>query len=539
MSENRAKDITTQLWDMANQLRSNMNPVDFQSYILGFMFYRYLSTHQEHFLKDQGFFEIKPDQTINDAYTEAAKRDGVDDYLKAISTDCGYAIKPEDTWTTIVDKVNNGTIVPEDFQNMFSHFNENANLNHEFKKDFRNVFSDIHLGDNQLGNSTNERAKALSKIVSLVDQFNYNDKNGHDILGDVYEYLIANFASNSGKKAGEFYTPHQVSEVLAKIVTLNLKQNDDTFTVYDPAMGSGSLLLTVQSNVPNGDQKGKVHFYGQELNTTTYNLARMNLMMHNVNYKNMDLRNGDTLSIDWPDGRDQNGVDHPRSVDAVVENPPYSAHWDNNSKRIKDPRFSEYAIAPKTKADYAFLLHGLYHLNNQGTMAIVLPHGVLFRGAKEAKIRKALLDKNQIDAVIGLPPKLFYSTSIPTLIMVLKRNRKNRNVLFIDASRDYKKGKNQNLLTADNIDKIVQTYKQRKNVKRYAHVTSMDEIKENDYNLNIPRYVDTFVPEPDINIDEVKNNIKDIDQKITKTKKELKSMEADLIWTDKNKDQGN
>ncbi|UQS86899.1 type I restriction-modification system subunit M [Nicoliella spurrieriana] len=533
MAENKAADITSQLWNMANELRGNMDAVDFQTYILGFMFYRYLSEHQEAFLKSQDFFDVKPGQDINDAYAEAAAEDGVEDYLEAIAERDGYAIRPEDTWATIVKKVENGTIAPEDFQNMFDHFNENASLNHGAEKDFRGVFADINLGNSRLGNNTNDRAKALSKIVNLVDKFNYNDESGHDILGDVYEYLIAQFASNSGKKAGEFYTPHEVSEILAKLVTLGLPDNDDPFDVLDPAMGSGSLLLTVQDEVPNGQKKGKVRFHGQELNTTTYNLARMNLMMHGIGYQNMQLRNGDTLESDWPDGIDENGIEHPRFVDAVVENPPYSAHWDNNEGKLKDPRFKEYgALPPKSKADYAFLLHGLFHLKPTGTMAIVLPHGVLFRGAKEGKIREALLKKNQIDAVIGLPEKLFYSTSIPTVVIVLKKQRDNRDVLFIDASKHFEKGKNQNVLKPADIDLIIDTYQKRQDVDKYAHVATPEEIEENDFNLNIPRYVDTFEPEPEIDIQAEEQKIAEIDAEYEKVEAEFNKMKAELVWTD-------
>lgn len=259
----------------------------------------------------------------------------------------------------------------------------------------------------------------------------------------------------------------------------------------------------------------------------------MNLMMHDVSYMNMDLRNADTLESDWPDGVDSDGVDHPRSFDMVVANPPYSAHWDNNDNKMKDPRFKEYGgLAPKTKADYAFLLHGLYHLSNEGTMAIVLPHGVLFRGAKEEKIRKALLNKNQIDAVIGLPAGLFYSTGIPTLVMVLKKNKTNKDVMFIDASSNFEKGKNQNILRDDDISKIINTYKERKDVDKYAHIAPMSEIEENDFNLNIPRYVDTFEPEPEIDLGEVTKEIQENNKKIMENKNELLSMMKELTSSD-------
>jgi len=312
---------------------------------------------------------------------------------------------------------------------------------------------------------------------------------------------------------------HQVSKILAKVVTSGVEKSDEFFNVYDPTMGSGSLLLTVGQELPNGTP---MKYFGQELNTTTYNLARMNLMMHDVPYNNMTLNNADTLESDWPDGSDGKGIDHPRSFDAVVANPPYSAKWDNDETKLKDPRFSDYGkLAPASKADYAFILHSIYHLNNTGTMAIVLPHGVLFRGAAEGKIRQTLIEKNYLDTVIGLPANLFYGTSIPTTILVFKKNRKTKDILFIDASNDFEKGKNQNNLNNENIDKIINTFKERKDVDKYAHVASIEEIKENEFNLNIPRYVDTFEEEAPINLEEV-------NKQLEQDNKEIAELEAEI-----------
>ena len=317
--------------------------------------------------------------------------------------------------------------------------------------------------------------------------------------------------------------------MLAKLVAANINTDQDSFTIYDPTMGSGSLLLTVRDEIPNGKQKGRVRFYGQELNTTTYNLARMNLMMHGVDYGNMTLRNADTLAMDWPDGLDKDGIDRPHFFDAVVANPPYSQKWDADVSRLKDPRFKDYgAVAPKSKADYAFLLHALYHLDQDGTMAIILPHGVLFRGAAEGKIRKALLEKGQIDAIIGMPAGLFYSTGIPTIVMVLKKHRDNRDVLFIDASKDFEKGKNQNILRDQDIDKIINTYKKRQDVDKYAHLATIDEIKENEYNLNIPRYVDTFEEEAPIDIVALSKEMQDVDKQIAQSEADFLSLVDDL-----------
>ena len=530
-STDKARDVTNQLWAMANELRSTMDAGEYRNYILGIMFYRYLSERQEAYIVRQDLLSIEPNQSVNEAFRQQATGDDLGDYLTDIAGALGYAIPPEYTWATIVHKVNEDEIAPSDFQDMFDEFKKYAQLNKNAQADFQGIFADINLGNSRLGTTTAARGKSLSNIVSMIDKFDYNDAGGHDILGDVYEYLIAQFASNSGKKAGEFYTPHQVSEILAKLVTLNRDKNQEHFSVFDPAMGSGSLLLTVGSEMPGSYKSGRVQFHGQEINTTTFNLARMNLMMHGVAYQNMTLRNADSLEMDWPDGLDSQGVDHPRSFDAVVENPPYSAQWDNQESKLKDPRFKDYELAPKSKADFAFLLDGFYHLNSKGTMAIVLPHGVLFRGAKEGKIRQALLDKHQIDAIIGLPSGLFYSTGIPTIIMVLKRQRQINDVLFIDASRDFEKGKNQNNLRNQDIDKIINAYVARKDVDKYAHVASMDEIKENEYNLNIPRYVDTFEPEPPVDIDKLLAEKAKTDDKITQLEAEFSSMLNDLTGT--------
>jgi type I restriction enzyme M protein len=501
--------ITAKLWAMANELRGNMDAAEYKNYILAFMFYRYLSEHQEHYLVNNNVVDIEEGVSINKAYLEQANGDDLNDYLEDISASLGYAIAPLDTWESLINKIDNSMVVPSDYQTIFDNFNKNAELNKDAVQDFRGVFNDINLGDSRLGSSTNERAKSLNRIVKLVDGIDYKGDDGRDILGAIYEYLIGQFAASAGKKGGEFYTPHEVSKILAKVVTDDVVESDQTFSVYDPTCGSGSLLLTVQGEVPGGDKPGAIKFYGQEKNTTTYNLARMNLMMHGVSFNNMTLSNADTLESDWPDGMDVKGVDHPRSFDAVVANPPYSAHWDNNESKLKDPRFKDYGkLAPRTKADYAFILHSLYHLNEEGTMAIVLPHGVLFRGAAEGDIRKNLIEHssgNRIYAVIGLPANLFYGVSIPTTILVFKKKRTTKDILFIDASNEFEKGKNQNRLTDENIQKIVDTYHKRESVEKYAHLASIEEIRENDYNLNIPRYVDTFEEEVVIDLKEVNN----------------------------------
>lgn len=517
--------ISSQLWAMANELRGNMDASEYKNYILAFMFYRYLSEHQEQYLVSNGVIDVAEGQTVNEAYKEQANGSDLRDYVEDISSALGYAINPDDTWASLMEKIENSEVIPSDYQTLFTNFDENAKLNEDAAKDFKGVFNDINLGDSRLGSTTNERAKSLGRIVKLVDGVEYKSDDGKDILGEIYEYLIGQFAASAGKKGGEFYTPHEVSKILAKVVTNGVEESDNVFSVYDPTCGSGSLLLTVQDEVPGGDKPGAVKFYGQELNTTTYNLARMNLMMHGVSFQNMALSNADTLEADWPDGPDEKGIDHPRMFDAVVANPPYSAHWDNAERKLKDARFKDYGkLAPKTKADYSFVLHGLYHLNEEGTMAIVLPHGVLFRGAAEGEIRKNLIEHasgNRIYAVIGLPANLFYGTSIPTIVMVLKKKRSTKDILFIDASNEFEKGKNQNKLTDANIEKIIKTYQDRKDVPKYAHLASIDEVRQNDYNLNIPRYVDTIEEEEEL-------NIADIKAQLAEDKKEIAEIEAKL-----------
>lgn len=522
MIENKLQTITSKLWTMANELRGNMDAGEFKNYILAFMFYRYLSEHQEEYLISNNVIDIKNGEKINQAYKEQASGEDLPDYLDDISSALGFAIAPDDTWESLNQKIKNSTVIPSDYQVIFDNFNKNAELNKEATKDFSGIFNDINLGDSRLGSSTTARAKSLNNIVKLVDEIEYKEENGKDILGEIYEYLIGQFAASAGKKAGEFYTPHQVSKILAKIVTSGIEESDNAFTVYDPTMGSGSLLLTVKQELPGGNKTGAIKFFGQELNTTTYNLARMNLMMRGVSFNNMTLSNADTLESDWPDGLDAKGIDCPRSFDAVVANPPYSAKWDNSENKLKDPRFSEYGkLAPTSKADYAFLLHSLYHLNDKGTMAIVLPHGVLFRGAAEAKIRQILIDKNYLDTVIGLPANLFFGTSIPTCVLVFKKNRKNKDILFIDASNDFEKNKNQNILTDSNIDKIIDTFKERKECDKFSHVANLEEITKNDYNLNIPRYVDTFEEEEEIDLEEVNKQLELDNKEIAELEKEI------------------
>ena len=521
---NKSKEISAQLWDMANKLRGTMDASEYKNYILPFMFYRYLSEKQDEYLKDNG---------LEDFYTASGEE--LREYLKDLKINLSYAVLPEYSWGELISKIADYKIKASDYQDMFDAFRENATQNGSEAESLADIFSDMNLGDMRLGSDINERARALNEIVLMINDFNFKDESGRDILGDVYEYLIGEFAANAGKKGGEFYTPHEVSQILAKITTLNKNNNGEQFRVYDPTMGSGSLLLTVQKELTSERDFGKVEFHGQELNATTYNLARMNLMMHDVNYSNMKLKRGDTLSaVDWP-SIEENGVQSPLRFDAVVANPPYSQQWDiENIDRNKDVRFKNFGIAPKSKADYAFVLHGLHHLANDGTMAIVLPHGVLFRGAAEAKIRKKLIDENLVDTVIGLPANLFYGTSIPTCILVIKGReaRKNtKDILFIDASSHFEKAKNKNKLRKEDISKILEAYSNRQDIEKYAHVASIEEIRDNDYNLNIPRYVDTFEEDDVKPLTEIAEEMKEIDRGIKEVSDEILASMKKLVGT--------
>ena len=521
---NKSKEISAQLWDMANKLRGTMDASEYKNYILPFMFYRYLSEKQDEYLKDNG---------LEDFYTASGEE--LREYLKDLKINLSYVVLPEYSWSELISKIADYKIKASDYQDMFDAFRENATQNSGEAESLADIFSDMNLGDMRLGSDINERARALNEIVLMINDFNFKDESGHDILGDVYEYLIGEFAANAGKKGGEFYTPHEVSQILAKITTLHKNNNGEQFRVYDPTMGSGSLLLTVQKELTSERDSGKVEFHGQELNATTYNLARMNLMMHDVNYSNMKLKRGDTLSaVDWP-SIEENGVQSPLRFDAVVANPPYSQQWDiENIDRNKDVRFKNFGIAPKSKADYAFVLHGLHHLANDGTMAIVLPHGVLFRGAAEAKIRKKLIDENLVDAVIGLPANLFYGTSIPTCILVIKGReaRKNtKDILFIDASNHFEKAKNKNKLRKEDISKILEAYSNRQNIEKYAHVASIEEIRDNDYNLNIPRYVDTFEEDEVKPLAEIAEEMKEIDREVKEVSNEILISIKNLVGT--------
>lgn len=388
-------------------------------------------------------------------------------------------------------------------------------------KIYRGLFSDVDLQSTRLGPNPQKRNDRISAVMLKLANVDLTEYGG-DALGDAYEYLIGQFASESGKKAGEFYTPQAVSTLMTKIA-ISGKEDKRGLTVYDPTMGSGSLLLNAKaySNKPNS-----IYYFGQEVNTTTLNLARMNMILHNVGINQQKFRNGDTLDDDWP-------TDEPTNFDMVLMNPPYSAKWSASKAFLEDSRFSPYGkLPPKSRGDFAFLLHGFYHLRADGTMAIVLPHGVLFRGGAEATIRQKMLENGAIDAIIGLPENLFFNTSIPTTVIILKKDRDNRDVLFIDASKEFEKVRNQNIMNDEHINKVMEAYNNREFVDKFAYVADFEEIKENDYNLNIPRYVDTFEePEP-IDVVQLSKDIQEIDKELDHHKKEFLGMVDQLQVND-------
>jgi len=508
-------DKKTLIWNTLNETRGKIEPSEYKNYIFGLMFYKYLSEKAQNWLK----------KYLHGESWEDIWKQNPDKAASFMSDKLGYVIRPGDMFHDWQIAINTDKFNITQVSDALNHFNQGVQRGS--KSNFDGIFDDMDLASSRLGSNTQTRTKTLMDWISLIDEIELDEST--DVLGDLYEYLIGMFAANSGTKAGEFYTPHEVSEIMAQILTSG-RENMSEYSIYDPAIGSGSLLLTTGSHMKNSDIRGSIKYYGQEVITTTYNLCRINLMMHGIEYNDMHIHNADTLNSDWPDGV-TNGVDSPRMFDAVMANPPYSLKWDNTN-REDDPRF-KFGVAPKSKADYAFLQHCLYHLKHDGRMAIVLPHGVLFRGGTEGKIRKNLLDEHNISAIIGLPEKIFTNTGIPTIIMVLEKNRSNDDVLFIDASKGFEKQKNNNKLRPEDIDLIVETYLKRKDVDKYAHVASLKEIKENDYNLNIPRYVDTFEEEEPIDLVKVSQDIEDINSNISDAEGSLLNMINDLNVTDK------
>lgn len=516
MADDKKQILEQQLWNIANTLRGKMDADDFRDYILGFIFYKYLSEK----MHDYADTALKPHQLTYLELNENSKEGK--EYLSAVKEEAldylGYFLKPSELFSQLAARGNaegKSKFILDDLTKVLNSI-EQSTMGAESEEDFGNLFEDLDLSSSKLGKTESDKNELIVKVLSHLNEIDFDLHNGEsDVLGDAYEYLIGKFASGAGKKAGEFYTPQQVSSVLARIVTVGKTKLK---SVYDPTCGSGSLLLRVAKEV-----KEVGAFYGQESNPTTYNLCRMNMIMHGVHYKKFDIKNEDTL--ERPQHTDER-------FEAIVANPPFSAEWSASPLFMSDDRYAAYGkLAPKGTADFAFVQHMIHQLDDKGTMACVLPHGVLFRGGAEGHIREYLInEKNYIDAIIGLPANIFYGTGIPTCILVIKKDRKAKsealedranNILFIDASQHFEKVKTQNVLRESDITKIVEIYKARKNEDKYSYVASLDEVKENDYNLNIPRYVDTFEEEAAIDLKAVVKEMKQVAEAMQSTDKEI------------------
>lgn len=550
MSDDQKKNLEQQLWNIANTLRGKMGADEFRDYILGFIFYKYLSEkmllYANEILEEDGldYMQIAEDTDEGQQYLAAVREEAL--------SKLGYFLKPSELFHEIArrgnatpdgettkpnqkpsrqytfleefeeteeevsdeDELTPSNFILGDLANILNNI-EQSTMGNESEEDFGNLFEDLDLTSTKLGRTEAAKNAVIAKVLAHLDRIDFKlEVADGDVLGDAYEYLIGKFASGAGKKAGEFYTPQQVSKVLAKLVTVGKTRLK---SVYDPTCGSGSLLLRVAREV---DDVGK--FYGQELNRTTYNLARMNMILHGVHYSRFDIKQDDTL-------------EHPQHPDlraeAIVANPPFSANWSANPLHLSDDRFSQYGrLAPASKADFGFVQHMAYHLDDNGVMACVLPHGVLFRGAAEGHIRQYLVEQcNYLDAVIGLPANIFYGTSIPTCILVLKKCREHDgDILFIDASQDFEKEKNQNYLREEDIERIVDTFVARTTTDKYSYVAPLAEVRENDYNLNIPRYVDTFEAEADIDIGYVAEELIALERGMKQTDQTIAAYCAEL-----------
>ena len=518
MTENNQLKLGNTLWSIADQLRGAMNADDFRDYMLAFLFLRYLSDNYEQAVKKElGRDYPDPDSIGNGGRTSLLvwyeeNPEYVSDFEKQMRLKAHYVIHPEHLWTSIAN------LARTQHEKLLDTLQEGFKYieNESFESTFSGLFSEINLGSEKLGKNYPERNDKLCTIITKIAEGLAEFSTDSDTLGDAYEYLIGQFAAGSGKKAGEFYTPQQISNILSEIVTLdsqepNTGKRKRLASVLDFACGSGSLLLNVRNRM---GQHGIGKIFGQEKNITTYNLARMNMLLHGVKDSEFEIFHGDTLTNDWDMLRETNPAKKP-FFDAVVANPPFSYRWTPNEALGEDGRYKNHGLAPKSAADFAFLLHGIHYLKDDGVMAIILPHGVLFRGGAEKKIRQKLLDDGHIDTVIGLPANLFYSTGIPVCILVLKKCKKPDDVLFINASEHFEKGKRQNQLSGEHIEKIIDTYRQRpENIERYARRAEMKEIEANDYNLNISRYVSTAEPEVEIDLSATHSELVDIEKQI-------------------------
>ncbi|GAB4348193.1 MAG: type I restriction-modification system subunit M [Flammeovirgaceae bacterium] len=520
-NNNSLNNLGKTLWKIADELRGSMNADDFRDYMLSFLFLRYLSDNYEESArkelgKDYPSLNGNSGKTPLSVWYEQNPND-VAQFEEYIRKKVHYVIKPKYLWNSIAEMARTqSNELLRTLQEGFKYIE-----NESFQSTFQGLFSEINLDSEKLGRNYEERNKKLCNIIQKIAEGINQFSTEKDILGDAYEYLIGQFAAGSGKKAGEFYTPQRISDILSEIVILDSQdpskgKKKKIEQVLDFACGSGSLLLNVRKKILDaGGTIGKI--YGQEKNITTYNLARMNMLLHGLKDTEFEIHHGDTLLNDWEIIRQINPTKK-LEFDAIVANPPFSYRWEPTEEMGYDFRFKDYGLAPKSAADFAFLLHGFHFLSKEGTMAIILPHGVLFRGGAEQRIRKKLLEDGSIDTIIGLPANLFFSTGIPVCILVLKKCKKFDDVLFINAAEHYEKGKRQNTLLPEHIQKIVETYQYRKEEERYSRKVSMDEIIKNDFNLNISRYVSTSKEEELIDLQEVNKKLVELDTQIAKAR---------------------
>ena len=509
------KDLLNVLWSGADVLRGKMDANEYKTYLLGLVFYKYLS--DTYLAKAYDLLNDESPESLDEAqaqYEEAVKSEDAEDFLAELRSSMHYTLEPDMTYISILRDAQNNRFNREKLQAAFNRIQESDEL-------FNGLFADVDLYSNRLGTGDQKQSATIAEVIKVLDGADLIHAEG-DVLGNAYEYLIGQFASETGKKAGEFYTPHGPAQILCRIA-MSGQEDKKGLQVYDPCMGSASLMLSCKNYSKEPDY---IKYYGQELMPSTYNLARMNMFLHRVLPENQHLRNGDTLDADWP-------TDEETEFDVVTMNPPYSAKWSADEGFKQDERFMDYGgkLAPKSKADYAFLLHGFYHLKQSGTMAIVLPHGVLFRGASEGEIRRILLENGSIYAVIGLPANMFYNTSIPTCIIVLKKHREGRDVLFVDASNLFEKEKKQNVMNKAHIDRVIKLYKDRKTVDKLSFLASYEDIEKNDFNLNIPRYIDTSEEEEEIDIRELSESFRDINREINECNEALLEMFGELTYS--------
>lgn len=511
MTDEQKRKLEQKLWDIANTLRGKMGADEFRDYILGFIFFKYLSErmngYADHVLGEDGmaYTDISEGTPQGEEFLSAVR----DASLEAL----GYFLRPSELFTAIAQRGAEGQFILGDLKTILNNI-ERSTMGTESEDDFDHLFEDLDLSSTKLGRTEEAKNELIAKVLTHLDAIDFAlDDAESDVLGDAYEYLIGQFASGAGKKAGEFYTPQEVSTVLARIVTTGKTR---LRSVYDPTCGSGSLLLRVAKEVDQVDD-----FFGQEMNRTTYNLARMNMILHGVSYRNFDLRQEDTLEHPQHEGK---------LFEAIVANPPFSAKWSARPLFLSDDRFAQYGrLAPASKADFAFVQHMLAHLDDNGAMAVVLPHGALFRGGAEGAIREFIIrEKNWLDAVIGLPANIFYGTSIPTCIMVFKKCRETEDVLFVDASGCFEKATNQNYLRPADIDRIVTAFRSRAEEPRFAHRASRAEIAGNDWNLNIPRYVETFEAEARVDLDTVTKSLRAVEADMVDIDTKLRAFCAEL-----------